>query len=83
MSNSSKELMQEAVSEFVCFVTSEARDICIDDGRRAISVQDLVDALETLGGSKSRPTAPPTLDPSNSQAVTPAARLPPHLDPTH
>ena len=49
VSNSSKVLVQEAVSEFICFVASEARDICDMDERRAITVNDIADALDATG----------------------------------
>ena len=45
----SKKLMQELVTEFLCFVTSEANDICLAAGRNAISALDVEHAFLELG----------------------------------
>ncbi|KAJ8598395.1 hypothetical protein CTAYLR_003006 [Chrysophaeum taylorii] len=44
-----KEAMQECVSEFICFVTSEASDRCQTEKRKTINGDDLVWAMGTLG----------------------------------
>ena len=43
-----KVLMQEAVTELICFLTSEANDNSITEGRRAIASEDIIAALENL-----------------------------------
>jgi len=43
-----KVLMQEMVSEFIAFLTSEANDISIGKGRRAIAPEDVIAALHEL-----------------------------------
>ena len=44
-----KECVQEAVSEFVCFITSEASERCISEKRKTISSDDILVAMQTLG----------------------------------
>ena len=44
-----KVLMQEMVSEFICFMTAEANDMCMAEGHKAISTEDHLNALEALG----------------------------------
>ncbi|KAJ1459124.1 CCAAT-box binding factor HAP3-like protein [Pelagophyceae sp. CCMP2097] len=44
-----KEAVQEAVSEFICFVTSEASDRCQTEKRKTINGDDLIWAMGTLG----------------------------------
>ena len=48
ISRDAKLLMQEMVSEFICFVTSEANDLCMTSGHKAISQSDLLNALDNL-----------------------------------
>ena len=43
-----KVLMQEMVSEFVCFVTAEANDFSIGANRKAVCPEDCSNALEAL-----------------------------------
>lgn len=43
------ELMQEMVTEFVCFVTSDMAEEVIKEGRKALKGQDLVESLNKLG----------------------------------
>ena len=45
----SKEAVQEAVSEFISFVTSEASDKCMQEKRKTINGDDLLWAMSTLG----------------------------------
>eukprot|EP00735_Rhodelphis_limneticus_P008321 TRINITY_DN21229_c0_g1::TRINITY_DN21229_c0_g1_i1::g.30078::m.30078 TRINITY_DN21229_c0_g1::TRINITY_DN21229_c0_g1_i1::g.30078 ORF type:complete len:134 (-),score=8.53,sp/Q5QMG3/NFYB2_ORYSJ/69.47/1e-44,CBFD_NFYB_HMF/PF00808.18/1.1e-25,Histone/PF00125.19/1e-06,PAN_3/PF08277.7/0.0012,TFIID-18kDa/PF02269.11/0.0095 TRINITY_DN21229_c0_g1_i1:79-480(-) len=49
ISKEAKECVQECVSEFICFVTSEANDKCISDKRKTINGEDIIDAMRTLG----------------------------------
>eukprot|EP00891_Asterochloris_glomerata_P002217 jgi/Astpho2/2217/Aster-03201 len=44
-----KETVQECVSEFISFITSEASDKCARDKRKTINGDDLLWALHTLG----------------------------------
>jgi len=48
VSRDAKVMMQEFVSEFICFVTSEANDCSLAANRKAISQEDLLNALENL-----------------------------------
>ena len=44
-----RETVQECVSDFITFITSEACDNCINEKRRTISGKDLIFALKQLG----------------------------------
>ncbi|XP_048634503.1 nuclear transcription factor Y subunit B-8-like [Brassica napus] len=44
-----KEILQECVSEFISFVTSEASDKCQREKRKTINGDDLLWAMATLG----------------------------------
>jgi len=44
-----KECVQECVSEFVSFITSEASDRCQQEKRKTINGEDLLFAMSTLG----------------------------------
>lgn len=44
-----KECVQEAVSEFVSFITSEASDRCLSEKRKTITSDDIIVAMQTLG----------------------------------
>lgn len=48
----SKECVQECVSEFISFLTSEACDKCIQEKRKTINGDDLLWAMSTLGFDK-------------------------------
>lgn len=48
----SKETVQECVSEFISFVTSEASDKCMQEKRKTINGDDLLWAMSTLGFDK-------------------------------
>ena len=45
----SKETVQETVSEFISFITSEASDKCMQEKRKTINGDDLLWAMSTLG----------------------------------
>ncbi|CAM9560783.1 unnamed protein product [Ectocarpus sp. 6 AP-2014] len=47
-----KETVQECVSEFICFITSEASDKCKQEKRKTINGEDLLWAMSTLGFDK-------------------------------
>eukprot|EP00878_Enallax_costatus_P025092 GHUV01026813.1.p1 GENE.GHUV01026813.1~~GHUV01026813.1.p1 ORF type:complete len:128 (+),score=19.11 GHUV01026813.1:254-637(+) len=44
-----KEAVQECVSEFISFITSEASDKCLRERRKTINGDDLLWAMQTLG----------------------------------
>jgi nuclear transcription Y subunit beta len=44
-----KECVQEAVSEFISFITSEAAERCALEKRKTINGEDIIFALDTLG----------------------------------
>lgn len=44
-----KETIQECVSEFISFVTSEASDRCLQEKRKTINGEDIILAMLTLG----------------------------------
>jgi nuclear transcription Y subunit beta len=45
----SKESVQECVSEFISFITSEASDKCLKEKRKTINGDDLIWSMGTLG----------------------------------
>ena len=44
-----KECVQECVSEFISFITSEASEKCALEKRKTINGEDLIFAMQTLG----------------------------------
>ena len=44
-----KETLQECLSEFIAFITSEASDKCLEEKRKTINGDDLLWALTKLG----------------------------------
>lgn len=48
----SKETVQQCVSEFISFITSEASDKCLQEKRKTINGDDLLWAMSTLGFDK-------------------------------
>ena len=44
-----KECVQECVSEFISFLTSEAADKCLLEKRKTIGGEDILYAMQTLG----------------------------------
>ena len=48
ISRDAKILMQEMVSELICFLTSEANDLSLAEGRKALSPDDILNSFETL-----------------------------------
>jgi len=46
--SASRSLTQEALSEFVCFLTSEVNDICREQQRRTMVGEDFLTALRSL-----------------------------------
>lgn len=44
-----KETLQECVSEFISFITSEACEKCKNEKRKTINGEDLLFAINTLG----------------------------------
>jgi nuclear transcription Y subunit beta len=56
VSKSAKETVQECVSEFIGFVTSEASDLLQAEKRKTITGDDLMNALNSLGFEAYAPT---------------------------
>ena len=48
VSRDAKLLMQEMVSEFICFITSEANEFSAAENHKAITQEDLLSALDSL-----------------------------------
>ena len=48
ISRDARALMQELATEFICFITSEANDMSLADGRRSITSMDLINACVAL-----------------------------------
>jgi histone H3/H4 len=49
ISKDAKETVQECVSEFISFVTSEASDRCAQEKRKTINGEDVLWAMQSLG----------------------------------
>ncbi|KAH3678423.1 hypothetical protein WICMUC_001440 [Wickerhamomyces mucosus] len=49
VSKDAKECMQECVSEFISFITSEASDRCVSEKRKTINGEDILFAMTSLG----------------------------------
>ncbi|KAA8905779.1 hypothetical protein TRICI_005236 [Trichomonascus ciferrii] len=49
LSKEAKECVQECVSEFVAFITSEASEKCVMEKRKTVNGEDILSALNTLG----------------------------------
>ncbi|KAM7458262.1 hypothetical protein BLSTO_00972 [Blastocystis sp. subtype 1] len=52
VSKDAKECVQECVSEFIAFITSEASDKCKQEKRKTINGDDLLYAMNALGFEK-------------------------------
>ena len=52
ISASAKNLMQEYVSEFICFIMSEANDKALAAKRKAVSEHDMIAACRDLGARR-------------------------------
>lgn len=49
LAKDSKETIQECVSEFILFITSEACDRCLQEKRKTVNGEDLLWAVQSLG----------------------------------
>ncbi|KAK6131088.1 hypothetical protein DH2020_035164 [Rehmannia glutinosa] len=49
IADDAKETIQECVSEFISFITSEANETCRGESRKTISPEDVLSAMQTLG----------------------------------
>ena len=63
IARSAKVMMQEIVTEFLCFITSEANDISLTKGHKAVTQDDVVQAFENLGEAPPPPPPPPPSTP--------------------
>ena len=71
VSKDTKCLMQEVLSEFIGFITSEANDVCLHGKQKAITQSDIMTALRNMGETSKLP--PSTATP----LTTSLALLPP------
>ena len=95
ISRDSKVFMQECVTEFICFITSEAHDFSIAAGRKAITQEDVLNAMDALGARMGttlgrrhltapiRETPPIPLHPCHSPSSIHNVRRPRVLPPTY
>ncbi|KAF8318693.1 hypothetical protein DL93DRAFT_2075574 [Clavulina sp. PMI_390] len=49
ISKDAKEIVQECVSEFISFITSEAAEKCLLDKRKTVGGEDILYAMSSLG----------------------------------
>lgn len=49
ISKEAKELVEEYVTEFICFLTSEASDKCRREKRKTINGEDIITVMKQLG----------------------------------
>ena len=49
ISREAKELVEECVNEFICFVTSEASEKCKKEKRKTINAEDILTVMKHLG----------------------------------
>jgi len=49
ISKEAKELVEECVTEFICFITSEASDKCKKEKRKTINGEDILTVMKHLG----------------------------------
>ena len=65
ISQDAKSLMQESVTEFICFIMSEANDRAANLGRKTVAGEDIIHALRDMGAplANSHPCGVPSLTP--------------------
>ncbi|KTW30767.1 transcriptional activator hap3 [Pneumocystis carinii B80] len=49
IAHKARECMQECVSEFISFITSEASEKCLQEKRKTLNGEDILSAMITLG----------------------------------
>ena len=49
ISKEAKELVEECVNEFICFITSEASEKCKKEKRKTINAEDILTVMKHLG----------------------------------
>ncbi len=49
ISKEAKQLVEESVTEFICFITSEASEKCKKEKRKTINSEDLLTVMNHLG----------------------------------
>ena len=57
VSRDAKLLCQEIVSEFICFITMEAHNVCLHGKQKAITAADIRTALRNIGVHQASPRA--------------------------
>ncbi|KAL3924096.1 MAG: hypothetical protein SGPRY_004020 [Prymnesium sp.] len=83
VSKDAKIFMQEVISEFIGFVTSEANDVCLFNKQKAISGADIITALQNLDLAMfvaPLEAARKLLAPNARYTAVPRERLPPPLN---
>ena len=55
ISQDAKSLMQESVTEFICFIMSEANDRAANLGRKTVAGEDIIYALRDMGAPLANP----------------------------
>ena len=54
ISHDAKMLMQEAATEFICFIMSEANDQALQAKRKSVSGQDIINACDKMGAFRAQ-----------------------------
>ena len=49
ISKEAKEMSEDCVTEFICFITSEASDKCKREKRKTVNGQDIITVMKHLG----------------------------------
>ncbi len=49
ISKEAKEMAEECVTEFICFITSEASDKCKKEKRKTVNAEDIITVMKHLG----------------------------------
>lgn len=49
LSKESKVCIQECVSEFISFITSQASEMCVQNGRKTVNGEDVLELMQLLG----------------------------------
>ena len=49
ISKEAKQLVEECVTEFICFITSEASEKCLMEKRKTVNSEDLLTVMNHLG----------------------------------
>ena len=64
ISQDAKSLMQESVTEFICFIMSEANDRAVNLGSKTVTGEDIIYALRNMGAPLAKPQTHPCVVPT-------------------